>query len=137
MNKKGFTLVEIITTITIVGILSAVAIPMVNKYFLSAQKKTYDTYVETLYNATRNYLEKNTLFIPATTNSKDDLTVLASTLLDEGYIDALVDPENKNLECDYDNSKIIVHNNDTSKKNPDLTYNVTLKCSKEKISKKY
>ena len=70
MNKKGFTLVEIITTITIVGILSAVAIPMVNKYFLSAQKKTYDTYVETLYNATRNYLEKNTLFIPATTNSK-------------------------------------------------------------------
>ena len=133
MNKKGFTLVEIITTITIVGILSAVAIPMVNKYFLSAQKKTYDTYVETLYNATRNYLEKNTLFIPATTNSKDDLTVLASTLLDEGYIDAT----KRSVECDYDNSKIIVHNNDTSKKNPDLTYNVTLKCSKEKISKKY
>ena len=141
MNKKGFTLVELITTITIIGILSAVAIPMVNKYFLSTKDKTYDTYVTTLYNAARSYLEKNTIFIP-TSKDEPDLVITADTLLKEGYIDELIDPSKKQEKCSYTNSKVVVHNNlksDEIKSNPDLNYTVTLDCPKsnKKITKNY
>ena len=141
MNRKGFTLVELITTITIIGILSAVAIPMVNKYFLSTKDKTYNTYVTTLYNAARSYLEKNTIFIP-TSNEEKDLEISADTLLKEGYIDELVDPSKKQEQCDYTNSKVVVHNNlgkDEIKSNPDLTYKVTLSCPKSNktLTKEY
>ncbi len=131
MNEKGFTLVEVLTTIAILGIISTVAIPMVNKYLLQSKNKTYDTYVNTLYNATRNYYEKNSMFIPKAGSSE---TLTAKTLLNESFIDELVDPENKNEKCDYNESKVKVENiatknaDGTVRNNAKLKYYVTLKC---------
>ena len=136
MNRKGFTLIEIITTITILGIISVVAIPMVNKYLLQSRDKTYDTYVTTLYNATREYFSKNSVFLPDANSSK---TVYAKELLNDGYIDDLVDPENKNQTCDYDNSFVRVENVTTTtddgkvRNNAKFKYYVTLNCHNKKI----
>ena len=40
MNKKGFTLVELLAVIVILGLLMAIAIPSVTKYITQSRKKT-------------------------------------------------------------------------------------------------
>ena len=140
MNRKGFTLIEVLGTLTILGIISVVAVPMVNKYLMQSKDKTYDNYVNTLYNATRNYYEKNSMFLPkADTSSK----VTARELLNDDYIDELIDPETRNAPeqkdrtCDYDKSFVVVKNNTKSgskvRSNADLEFHVTLVCHKKTI----
>ncbi len=52
MNKKGFTLVEVISVIVIIGILMLIAIPAVSSYILSSRKASYaadiHAFVETI-----------------------------------------------------------------------------------------
>ena len=43
MNNKGFTLVEILATIAILGILSGIVIGGVQKYIEKSRQQAYDT----------------------------------------------------------------------------------------------
>ena len=38
-NKNGFTLIEILVTLIIVGILACIAVPTYNNYIIEAQKQ--------------------------------------------------------------------------------------------------
>lgn len=132
MNKKGFTLIEVIAVIVILGIISTVAIPIINKYLFKARDRAYDTYVETLYNGTRIFLEKNTMEIPG---NKETKTFTSQILTNDGYIDPLQDPEDKRKEC---TGNVMVTNNTpvgTIRSNPDLTYKITLTCSRKTRTK--
>lgn len=55
-NRRGFTLVELLATITILGIISSIAVVSVTKYLEQAKKSTYADLERTVYNAARNYL---------------------------------------------------------------------------------
>lgn len=52
MGKKGFTLIEIITVIIIIGIILTIAVPAVSSYILKSRKTNYSgtisAYVETI-----------------------------------------------------------------------------------------
>ena len=41
MNKKGFTLVELLATIVILGVLSTIGITSTSKYLTQSRKKSY------------------------------------------------------------------------------------------------
>ena len=55
MNKKGFTLVELIATIAILGIVVSVAIYAANGGFSEAKNKTEDVFIKTIEDALSIY----------------------------------------------------------------------------------
>jgi len=63
MKKKGFTLVELLAVITLIGILGLITVPIINNTIKSSRKKafkeTLNAIVEAakIYNADTDYLE--------------------------------------------------------------------------------
>ena len=55
MNKKGFTLVELLATIIIIGVLLLVAIPSVSNSIKKAEKKTFKSSAQALIRTGNNF----------------------------------------------------------------------------------
>ncbi len=126
-NKKGFSLVELIGVIVILGIISLIAITEVNRYVKKTKEQTYETYLKNIETATKNKMincikGKEDCNIP---EPGDKLKLTVETLIEEGYIEKLQDPEEKGSFCTGYSE---VTNNGASV--PDLAYQVCLKCSK-------
>ena len=59
MNKKGFTLVELLATLVILGIVVGITIVSVTSSFRNAKDKTEDVFVNTLEDALDMYLDSD------------------------------------------------------------------------------
>lgn len=131
MNKKGFTMIELLAVIVIMGILSTVAIISVSRYLNKANNSSYETMIKTLYEESQNYLMDHLDLI-------DELptTITSNELLSGDYIDKLIDPKNKKGEC---SGNVVVSNNSSSieSKLKNLTYKVTIKCGNTTKSETY
>ena len=57
MNKKGFTLVELLATIVLLGVIAGIVVITVNTGFGNAKKKTEEIFVSTLQDALDVYLD--------------------------------------------------------------------------------
>jgi type IV pilus assembly protein PilA len=61
LNNKGFSLVELMVVVAIIGILASVAIPSVNKYMAKARQSEAKTNLGSLYTSEKAfYVEYNT-----------------------------------------------------------------------------
>lgn len=69
-NRKGFTLVELVVVIAILGILAGIAIPKLGKSRLTSQIAAHNANVRILKSAAAMYLADNP---DATTLSNDDI----------------------------------------------------------------
>ena len=58
MNKKGFTLVELLATITIMGIIMIMVVPAINSLQNTNKDKPYELYGESMIQAAKIYVNK-------------------------------------------------------------------------------
>ena len=99
INKKGFTLIEILAVIIIIGIIAIIAVPSISKYMKESKDTTYVSYEHSMEDAARNKV------INCITNNEEcDLPVddgmqklYLNILIDEGYIDNMKDPDSNDF----------------------------------------
>lgn len=125
INKKGFTLLELIAVIIILGILMSLAYTSVSKYLNQARSTTYSDFEKNITSGVTNYLIDHSGSIPSVGES---LVVDVEKLVCEGYIEDLEDPREASKTCNLESYAIVKRNNDTNY-NMDIEYSACLKCS--------
>ena len=89
VNNKGFSLVEILVAIAILGVLMTMAANAYNVYKKKARQQAYDTMAKSVTTAASNYLMENA----------KEKYISFETLKELDYIDTLQDPRYKENEC--------------------------------------
>ena len=100
-NKKGFTLVELLAVIVMLGIIAFVAIPAVSSYLISSKNTTYSTYEKSMVDAAKNKIIEciagnDQCELP---DGETEQRISLGSLIDGGYIDNMKDPDGDNF-CD-------------------------------------
>ncbi len=85
-NQKGFTLVELMVVVAILGVLVAIAIPVYNTVTFSAQQKSHNANVRTLEGAVEVYAADHPTILRT---DMDVITVLASVYIKEVPVNPL------------------------------------------------
>ena len=124
LNNKGFSMVELLAAISIMAILTGVAITAVTRYQDKARQKSYQAMETSAFDAAQNYIQDKGLII---TSSK---TILITTLVDEGYLPNLEDPANKGSYCHSGSQVVVTKITGSSGTLDKYRYAVTIKCKK-------
>lgn len=61
MNRKGFTLVELLATIVVLGIITSITVVQINKNIKNTKDKTEELFVKTLEDGLSMYLDDSNL----------------------------------------------------------------------------
>lgn len=130
INKKGFTLVELLAVIVLIGLLSSVALISYTAFIDKTEERVYKTYENTMKATAEMYLIDNSDKIPSIGNSE---TIYLNDLLSANEIDPISNPDDSTDICsgddiDEDSYIRIIRNNDVEN-NINLTYEVCLRCS--------
>ncbi len=118
MNNKGFSMIELLGVIVIIGILFAVALPAVTKYIGKTRNRAYDNIYESAYSAAQGKYMNDL----QTGNTEYDIR----DLYNQGYMDEPIDPSNKGF-CD---GKVFITEDDSTEVS-EYTFKVKLDCTNE------
>lgn len=150
LNNKGFTLVELLAAVAILGILSGIAISAVTNSQEKARKDAYSAIETSAYTAAQNYIQKHNSVVPSTSgfdeftsastlnsflaNSANYKKISTTTLVDEGLLPKLVDPATKTASCSGD--VFITKIKGAGSKLDTYAYLVDIRCSNFKSTHK-
>ena len=81
MNRKGFTLVEVIAVVAIIGFLAIITIPAISRLSAGNNSKTVETFEKTLKNSAKAYINVTNQTITSTPQN-----ITCTTLQGAGYI---------------------------------------------------
>lgn len=123
-NRKGFTLIEILAVIVIIGLLSGIAVGGSTIYIEKTRQKAYDAMEHTLYDSAQNYIIEKGVLVPESTG----LTIDSSRLIEYGYIKELQDPASKDDNRQCTGSVNVQRRKNTGSKLDEYTYTVNLRC---------
>jgi prepilin-type N-terminal cleavage/methylation domain-containing protein len=100
MNKKGFTLIEILAVITIIGILGIITVSNIYENQTNSKSKLTEIEKNNIISAAKNYAASNITKLPQ--NVGDSITVDVKTLIDDGYLEEESDYINRNVIIEID-----------------------------------
>ena len=95
MKRKGFTLIEILAVIVILGIIAIIAVPIVSNYITDSRNKTYKAHETTMEEAAKSLTVecidgKENCSLPSENNSGE---IYLSELIDKGFSEKLQNPK--------------------------------------------
>ena len=120
MNNKGFSMIELLGVIVIIGLLAGLAIPAVTKYIGKTRDRAYDNIYESAYAAAQ---EK---YMHDLEDAESIEYEIVRDLYNQGYMDEPIDPSNKGI-CD---GKVFI-TEDESTEVSEYTFKVQLDCTNE------
>mgnify|MGYP005764655863 CR=1 FL=1 len=123
MNKRGFTLLELLATIIILGLLTTIVIAGILPLLNRGNNEYYNSQEDMIILAARDYFTDYRSRLPKEIGETSSVTL--KELIDGKYIDPIKD-RNDN-DCDYENSTVVVQKI-TAK---DYQYYVTLICDND------
>ena len=87
-NKKGFTLVELLAVIVILGVIASIGIFAINNTIKKSKEKSYQVTIKNVEAQASNYLMENSgkLFFISTDDGKEYQCVTIQDLIDFGYL---------------------------------------------------
>ena len=94
MKSRGFTLVEMLGIIIIIGVLAVIAVPIINVIIKSYKDNAYQKQISLLEEEANKWSIANTGYLPE--KSGDIIFVNLEMLIDDGYITntEIKDPRN-------------------------------------------
>lgn len=122
LNKKGFSLVEILVVILILGILMGLAVVSVSRMLQTAKEDYYDTIEKTIILAAQNYYGDHRGSLPRDVGQKRKVTI--ETLIKYNYLKRGDVVDYGKSECDITNSYVSV----IKYSKEDYLYTLYLKC---------
>ena len=125
MNKKAFTLAELLGVIMIIAILGGIAVYSVSHVIRSNQTKVIKSYEETMKAATYNYLIDNSNQIPLVNVSR---SISLNQLISSGYIDPFEGITSSECQNVNSNSYVLVTRGPDLDNNFNLEYKVCFAC---------
>lgn len=96
MDKKGFTLVEIMAVLVILCLIMLVGVPSINKTLKNQEKKAESQYKNTLCIGAKNYARHNSALYNNLYENKGSASVCSKDLYDKGYISSTLKHPNTN-----------------------------------------
>ena len=91
--KKGFTLVELLGTITILGVIMLIVSPIARNIIESSKEELYEVQVVNIEDALKNWVVDNSRLLPE--NEGETITITLGQLKAGGYVEAeLRNPKN-------------------------------------------
>lgn len=126
-NKKGFTMIELLATIVILGVISTIGVVSINRYVRESRQKAYKLMSSAVYEAAMNCVVKGKCVAP--TPKKNDTeydSITTDYLKEKGFIKNLKNPISNKEEC---SGKVTIFEQGTSNNEfKDFYYEVSLNC---------
>lgn len=137
MNKKGFTLVELLVTIVIIGLISYLSFPPLIRVITDTNaKREFEYYGNSMVDAAKVYLKKEATDLHEGNKfGSNGHNVSLNVLITDEYINA-PSFSKKSMSCEMDDNKAFVNiKYDSSNKSYKLSYN--LECKDTSAGKKF
>lgn len=120
MKNKGFSLVELLVTISIIGVISLIAFPLVNNLIFKNQVQRYETYRNVIEEASKKYMDDMGFLVSGCYEIKTDTKTGYQLLEEEGLITGFQD--------DCKETRVFVTNDEKGKR---TKISVNLTCKKD------
>jgi prepilin-type N-terminal cleavage/methylation domain-containing protein len=97
-KNKGFTLIEILAVITIIGIIALLTVPVVDRVIQRTGNKVFQSNEKSLADAAEDYYMVNNTQLPPNISNRD--IIFLNDLIANGYIKQIKDIKNRDNNCD-------------------------------------